>query len=83
MTYGVSVSEAARRLSISMKTLANCVRAAKDGNLESVGQSQKPLTEIEAELGRLKRDLAEVKMECDLLKKHVKARVLARRAETP
>lgn len=68
MTDGVSVSEAARRLSISMKTLANWVRAAKDGKLENVGQSQKPLTEIEAELARLKRELAEVKMERDLLK---------------
>ena len=48
MTDGVSVSEAARRVSISMKTLANWVRAAKDGKLENVGQTQKPLTEIEA-----------------------------------
>ena len=63
------MSEAARRLSISMKTLANWVRAAKDGKLENVGQTQKPLTEIEAELSRLKRELAEVKMERDLLKK--------------
>lgn len=69
MTEGVSVSEAARRLSISMKTLANWVRAAKVGKLENVGQAQKPLTEIEAELGRVKRELAEVKMERDLLKK--------------
>ena len=52
-----------------MKTLANWVRAAKDGKLENVGQNQKPPTEIEAELGRLKRELAEVKMERDLLKK--------------
>jgi transposase len=68
MTDGVSVSEAARRLSISMKTLANWVRAAKDGKLENAGQNQKPPTEIAAELGRLKRELAEVKMERDLLK---------------
>lgn len=69
MTDGVSVSEAARRLSISMKTLANWVRAAKDGKLENVGQTQKPQTEIEAELVRVRRELAEVKMERDLLKK--------------
>ncbi|SEK15258.1 transposase [Paraburkholderia tropica] len=69
MTDGVGVSEAARRLSISMKTLANWVRAAKAGRLENVGQHQKPLTEIEAELARVKRELAEVKMERDLLKK--------------
>lgn len=68
MTDGVGVSEAARRVSISMKTLANWVRAAKDGKLENVGQTQKPLTEIEAELGRLKREFAEVKMERNLLK---------------
>jgi transposase len=69
MTDGVGVSEAARRLSISMKTLANWVRAARDGKLDDVGQSQRPLTEIETELGRVKRELAEVKMERDLLKK--------------
>jgi transposase len=68
MTDGVSVSEAARRLSISMKTVANWVRAAKDGKLENVGQTQKPQTEIKAELGRVRRELSEVKMERDLLK---------------
>lgn len=69
MTEGVGVSEAARRVSISMKTVANCVRAAKAVKLERVDQHQKPLTEIEAELGWVKRELAEVKMERDLLKK--------------
>jgi transposase len=38
MTEGVCVSEAARRVSISMKTVANCVRAAKAGKVERVGQ---------------------------------------------
>ena len=46
MTEGVGVSEATRRLSISMKTLANWVRAAKAGMLERVGQYGKPLTEV-------------------------------------
>lgn len=68
MTEGVGVSEAARRLSISMKAVANWVRAAKAGKLALVGQHQKPLTEIEAELGRVKREPAEVKMERDSLK---------------
>jgi transposase len=83
LSDGVGVSKAARRVSITMKTLANWVRAAKDGKLENVGQIRKPLTEIEAELGRLKRELAEVKMEHDLLKKQVKRRAPARRTETP
>jgi transposase len=38
MTEGVGVSEAARRLSISMKTVANWARAAKAGKLEHVGR---------------------------------------------
>ena len=65
---GVSASEAARRLSIPLKTLANWVRAAKAGKLQSVGQHGKSLTEVEAKLARVKRELAEVKMERDLLK---------------
>ena len=42
---------------------------AKAGKLEEVGRQQKPQTELEAELQRTKRELAEVKMERDLLKK--------------
>jgi transposase len=44
------------------------VRAAKAGKLKTVGQGQKPLTDLEMELNRVKRELAEVKMERDLLK---------------
>lgn len=52
-----------------MKTLANWVCSARDGKLENVGQTQKPQTEIEAELSRVRRELAEVKMERGSLKK--------------
>ncbi|AOK02151.1 transposase [Burkholderia vietnamiensis] len=69
LTEGVGVSEAARRLSVPLKTLANWVRSAKAGKLQKVGWDQKPLTELEAELARVQRELAEVKMERDLLKK--------------
>jgi len=37
--------------------------------LSDVGKTQPPLTEIELELVKIKRELAEVKMERDLLKK--------------
>ena len=40
LTEGVGVSEAARRLSIPMKSLANWVRAAKAGRLERLGNSK-------------------------------------------
>jgi len=68
MTEGVGVLEASRRLSIPIKTLANWGRAAKAGKLKDVGRHQNPRTEVEAELAQVKRELAEVKMERDLLK---------------
>jgi transposase len=39
------------------------------GKLQEVGKEQKPQTELEAELARVQRELAQVKMERDLLKK--------------
>ncbi len=36
--------------------------------MSNVGKNRKPLSEVETELARLKRELAEVKMERDLLK---------------
>jgi hypothetical protein len=46
-----------------MNAVANWVRAVKTGKLARVGQHQKPLTEIETDLGRVKRELAEAKMD--------------------
>ena len=34
-----------------------------------IGKAQKPLTEVEMELARTKKELVEVKMERDILKK--------------
>lgn len=66
---GLGLTEAARRLSLSPKTLANWVVAAKHGKPVKVGTAHRPVTELEAENSRLKRALAEMKMERDLLKK--------------
>lgn len=63
LAKAVGASEASRRLSIPLKSLANRQRA---GKLEEVGRQQRPQTEPEAELQRAKRALAEVKMERDL-----------------
>jgi len=64
----LSWAEAARRLSLPTSTLANWVKAAKAGKLADVGKSYRPLTEVEMELARTKKELAEVKMERDILK---------------
>ena len=66
---GLSIPEAGRRLSLSPSTLGNWVRAFKEGKLAEVGKTHRPLTEIELELARTKRELAEARMERDILKK--------------
>ena len=65
----VSCREAAQRLSLAPSTLAYWVKAHKEGKLGDVGKAQKPLTEVEMELARTKKELVEVKMERDILKK--------------
>ncbi|MGB2815539.1 MAG: IS3 family transposase [Dehalococcoidales bacterium] len=69
MEEGLSWTEAARRLSLPTSTLANWVKASKAGKLGDVGKNYRPLTEVEMELARTKKELAEVKMERDILKK--------------
>jgi transposase len=69
MEQGLSWAEAAGRLSLPTSTLANWVKAAKAGKLGDVGKNYRPLTEVEAELARVKKENAELKMERDILKK--------------
>jgi len=66
---GLSVAEVAKRLSLPKSSLNHWVMAARKGKLASVGKNQKPVSELEMELSRLKRELAETKMERDFLKK--------------
>jgi transposase len=66
---GLSLPEAARRLSLPPSTLGNWMRAHKAGKLSVIGSSQKPLTDAEHELAKIRRELATVKMERDILKK--------------
>ena len=65
----LSLPEAARRLSLAPSTLGNWVKKFKAGRLGEIGKTYRPLTEIEMELVRTKKELAEVKMERDILKK--------------
>ncbi len=65
----VTTPEAARRLSLSGRTLERWVGRARQGQLTTLGESRRPVTELEAEVSRLTRDLAEARMERDILKK--------------
>lgn len=68
-TTGLSVAKAAKQLSIPKSSLDNWVRAARTGKLTEVGKGQRLPSELELELARTRKELAEVKMERDLLKK--------------
>ena len=66
---GMSIPEVGRRLSVAASTIRYWVKANREGKLKEVGKQQRPLTEIEMELARIKRELAEARMERDILKK--------------
>ena len=66
---GLSVPEAGRRLSLPPSTIVGWVKKFKAGKLGEIGKTYRPLTEIEMELARTKKELFEVKMERDILKK--------------
>ena len=65
----LSLPEAARRLSLAPSTLGYWVKAQRAGKPGDVGKTYRPLTEVEMDLARTKKELAEVKMERDILKK--------------
>ncbi len=56
-----TLPELVKRLSIPKGTFKNWVTAARSGKLAELGKHQKPLTDIELELAKVKRELAEVK----------------------
>ncbi len=66
---GLSVDAAAFRLSLPKSTLANWVKAHRSGKFGEIGKNYKAKSESELEIAKLKRELAEVKMERDVLKK--------------
>ncbi len=68
---GLSLTEASRRLAISPKTLTNWVKRAKRGDSPeaSAPAPRTAVTDADAELSRLRRENAELRMERDILKK--------------
>jgi len=69
MEQNLSVPEVADRLSLPKTTLDHWVKAQKAGKLTQIGQAYRPLTEVEVELARLKKENATLQMENEILKK--------------
>ena len=64
---GLSIPEVGRRVSVAKSTIAYWVKLAKEGMLSNDGK-QRPVTGEQMEVARLKREVAELRMERDLLK---------------
>ncbi len=69
MEGGLNIPEVSRRLSIPKSTLAHWVKKSKEGKLSDSSGRQKAVTGEQMELARLKREIVELKMERDILKK--------------
>jgi len=65
---GLEIPEVGRRLSIPKSTIIHWVKSAREGTL-GAGKRQRPVTGEEMEVARLKREIVELKMERDILKK--------------
>lgn len=64
---GLSIAEAGRRLNIPAMTLKNWVYRSKTS--KSGVSSGRPVSELEAENSRLRKELAESRLECEIIKK--------------
>jgi len=66
---GRSIPAVARSLEMSAKTLANWVLRARNGQPPVKGSAKQPVSELEAELTRLRQEHAKLRMEKEILKK--------------
>ena len=64
---------AAKRLGIPQSTMTNWVRQSRDGTLAAVAAAaapvKRPVSELEAENARLRRELASAKLDLEIVKK--------------
>ena len=65
---GLSIPEVGRRVSVGKSTIKYWVKLAKEGRLWNGGR-QRPVTGEQMEVARLRREVAELRMERDILKK--------------
>lgn len=68
LAQGLSLEEAALRLSIPKGTLANWVSAAKRGNAPKAALGSRTVPELEAEVAKLRKELAEARIKRDIVK---------------
>ena len=65
---GLSIPEVSRRISVSKSSIRYWIKRAKEDGLSN-GKKQRPVTGEQMEVARLRREVAELKMEREILKK--------------
>ena len=66
----LSVPEAGRRLSLPPSTIASWVKQFKAGRLGEIGKTYRPLTDVEMELARTRKEAAHVLEKMEEEKEH-------------
>ncbi len=69
LTGGRSILEVARSLEIPKETLGNWVRRARKGEVLMKRAPKNPVTDLEAEVSRLRSENARLRLEKEILKK--------------
>jgi transposase len=69
LAQGLTLEEAALWPAILKGTLGNWVSAAKRGSTPKAAPGSRTVPELEAEVAKLRRELAEARMERDIVKK--------------
>ena len=75
---GRAIRQVARSLEMSAGTLGNWVAMSKKGQALTKRPSGTPMTELEAEVSRLRQEVARLKIEKEILKNVSRARAAAR-----
>jgi transposase len=72
LAESIGSDQAAKRLGIAESSLSNWVRCARAGRLKAddgTAPTRRPVTELEAENARLRRELAGAKLDLEIAKK--------------
>jgi transposase len=69
LSQGLTLDEASKRIAIPLGTLFTWVKAAKQGDKAVATLGSRTAAELETELAKLRRELAETRMERDIVKK--------------
>jgi len=66
---GLPIAEAARQIAVPKGTLSTWIEKARANGSDALKSQGKPVSDVVVEIRRLKRELAQARMERDILKK--------------